>query len=239
MDLSGGHTESGSLFGMYPCVGGTANQRFTLNDKGELHVQAANSQCLQSEDGRIPNYRVVSLRPCDGQADQRWTLDDKGRISGIGGTCMNPAGGGAIQMRPCDQSDLENWNLVGTLRSTFDDKCLTLPSMTAGTQLTLDSCQAGNLQIFERSSTSQLKAAAPTPDGNCVQGGPPGAPITLAPCAKPGTDAAADQTWGTFSDGVWHLSNRNVCLGTDDDGTHAVARECGTAHVVGWDLGGY
>lgn len=243
MDLMNGSTNPGTPLQPNRC-NGTSAESLTLNENGELHLLAADSLCLEARlgSGPDPSRRYVSLQRCNQNGEQRWTLDRQGRISGIGGDCIEPQWGAKslpsfLRMTACGQANNQQWHLFGTLRSPeVNNNCLTAPA--AGTAVTLQPCQGGDRQVFAHVSTSQLKIG-----GNCVQGGPPGAALTLAPCASPGTNAADAQTWATFDDGVWHLpnlnSNQGICLGTDDDGTHPEMRECGGAHVVGWELRGY
>jgi GH25 family lysozyme M1 (1,4-beta-N-acetylmuramidase) len=106
---------------------------------------------------------AVTLRTCNGTSAQAWTLEPDGAF-GMGGECLGLTGGATapgtrVRLGPCTSTPSQQWQLAGGpmgvhVVSPVAGLCLADPgdSATAGTQLVIDPCVAGDPGISWRVS---------------------------------------------------------------------------------------
>jgi Ricin-type beta-trefoil lectin domain/Putative Ig domain len=103
-------------------------------------VKGYGSKCADDYLGRTTNGNRIDISTCNGRNGQRMTFLANGEVTVVG-KCLRDSGGRVI-LYTCNGATTEQWtrHSNGEYVIRYNGQCLTAPSATNGTQLTLAGC---------------------------------------------------------------------------------------------------
>jgi len=145
-------TTSGTQVQLWPCDG-YADQSWAL--PAAPVTSRIPGMCVADSGNQTANGTKIVIAKCDGTSDQAWLAEPDGTLR-INGKCLDvqpaaTASGSPVDLHSCNGSPAQRWNLLSdgtgiTLVNAGSGLCLTDPkdATTAGTQLVISSCVAGD-----------------------------------------------------------------------------------------------